>query len=82
MRTFEAEELALLPGHVPQPSSIRRDVEDHRDEDDGGPRLGVVCPVHEVPTRMSRQIYTPVNHRHFRFKIKVIMYFIIIKVFC
>lgn len=55
-RTFEAEELALLPRHVAEACRVRRDVEDHRDEHDRGPRRRVLRAVDERPARVPRQI--------------------------
>ena len=35
--------VTLLPRHVPQPTRVRRDKDDHRQQHDRGPGLGVLC---------------------------------------
>lgn len=41
--TFETEKFTLLPRHVPQPTRVRRDKDDHRQQHDRGPGLRVLC---------------------------------------
>ena len=59
----EREELALLPGHVPEARRVGGDVEDHREEDDGGPGMRVRGAVDELATCLAGEDYRAARAR-------------------